>query len=163
MQIPAAPAPSTHTYAIDLTVGRVAGSDLLASAPIVYKSGTNQVGTYAYHRWTDAPLEMVQEKLIRLLRKSGELPVGESASTPATGGRRLMLRGRLYDFAEVDGERNQRAGHHGVRVVQPEDRQGPVDAFLLPNGAGGGESRFRRWCRPWTATWTADSTRWSRD
>ena len=100
VQIPAAPAPSTHTYAIELTVGRVAGSDLLASSPIVYKTGTNQLGTYDYHRWTDSPLAMVQEKLVRMLRKSGDY---ESVIAATGTGGDLTLRGRLYDFAEVDG------------------------------------------------------------
>lgn len=101
LQIPAVPAPSTHTYPIELTVGRVAGPDLLASSPIVYKSGTNQIGTYTYHRWADAPLEMVQEKLARLLRTSGDY---ESVTAATGSGGELTVRGRLYDFAEVDGE-----------------------------------------------------------
>jgi len=101
VQIPAAPTPSTHTYAIDLTVGRVAGSDLLASGPIVYKSGTNQVGTYLYHRWTDSPLDMIQEKLVRMLRSSGDY---ESVIAATGTGGEITLRTRLYDFAEVDSE-----------------------------------------------------------
>ena len=32
----------------------------------------HEVGTYAYHRWTGAPTEMVQEKLVRLLQGSRE-------------------------------------------------------------------------------------------
>jgi ABC-type uncharacterized transport system auxiliary subunit len=101
LQIPTAPAPATHTYPIDLWVARPAGPDLLASAPIVYRTGVNQVGTYTYHRWTDCPLDMVQEKLVRLLRKSGDY---ESVGSGHAGSGDLTIRGRLYDFAEVDGD-----------------------------------------------------------
>jgi len=110
VQIPTAPSPSNHTYAVDLVVGRVTGSDLLGATPIIYKTGTHEVGTYAYHRWTGAPTEMVQEKLIRLLRKSGEFrTVTGSESTTGAGSRNdvLVLRGKLYDFSEVDGSEIQ--------------------------------------------------------
>lgn len=100
VQIPAAPAASTHTYAVDLLVGRITGPDLLASAPIVYKTGDRELGTYTYHRWTDPPLEMVQEKLIGLLRRSGEY-ASVTGLSGASG--TLAVRGRLHDFAEVDG------------------------------------------------------------
>src|SRR6478609_5503884 len=72
VQIPTAPSPSNHTYAVDLIVARITGSELLAATPSIYRTGTHEVGTYAYHRWTGAPTEMVQDKLIRLLRKSEE-------------------------------------------------------------------------------------------
>lgn len=107
VQIPAAPAPSSHTYPVDLIVGRLSGSDLLASAPIVYKTGTHGVGTYSYHRWTEAPTEMVQEKLVRLLLKSGQFRSVTGSESKTGGGIKgdgLVLRGRLYDFTEVDGE-----------------------------------------------------------
>src|SRR5260370_642751 len=72
VQIPAAPAPTTYTWPIEVVVGRINGSDLLEASPIIYKTGRNQIGTYQYHRWTEAPVQMVQAKLIRLLRTTGE-------------------------------------------------------------------------------------------
>ena len=107
LQLPAAPASPSHTYAIDLEVSRISGSDLLDASPIVYRRGPHEVGTYAYHRWTGSPTEMVQEKLIRMLRKSGEFR-SVSGSQSKTGGAAkgdgLVLRGRLYEFSEVDGD-----------------------------------------------------------
>jgi ABC-type uncharacterized transport system auxiliary subunit len=107
LQIPAAPPNPNHAYAIDLVVGRLSGPDLLEASPIVYKTGPHEVGTYAYHRWTGAPIELVQEKLIRLLRKSGEFR-SVSGSDSKTGGAAkgdgFVLRGRLYEFSEVDGD-----------------------------------------------------------
>lgn len=100
LQIPPTPTPTAHTYPIDIVVGRVAGTDLLESSPIVYKTSRNQTGTYTYHRWTEAPVQLVQAKLIRMLRTSGEY----QSVTGLGGGGDLVVRGRLYDFAEVDGE-----------------------------------------------------------
>jgi ABC-type uncharacterized transport system auxiliary subunit len=101
VQIPAAPAAATHTYPIDLQVGRITAPELLRLEPIVYKTGANQVGTYNYHRWTDAPTEMVQQKLIRMLRKTGDY---ESVTETQSGTGDLTVRGRLLEFAEVDGD-----------------------------------------------------------
>jgi ABC-type uncharacterized transport system auxiliary subunit len=103
LQVPAAPTPSSFTYPVDVVVGRIRGSDLLEGAPIVYKTQSNQIGTYQYHRWSDPPVLMIEAKLTRLLRTSGEYESVSGAGNP-TGGD-LVLRGRLYDFAEVDGDR----------------------------------------------------------
>jgi ABC-type uncharacterized transport system auxiliary subunit len=102
VQIPAAPAPGTATYAIDLAVGRITGPSLLEAAPIVYRTGASQMGTYQYQRWEEAPVDMVQTKLIRLLRCSGNyLSVSSLRSAPDG---QFVVKGRLYKFEEVDGE-----------------------------------------------------------
>src|SRR5215471_19785066 len=102
IQVPATPAPAGHRYPINVAVGRIMGPDLLRTAPIVYKTGRNQIGTYQYHRWSETPVEMVQMKLIRLLRTSGEF---QSVSGPESASEgELVVRGRLYDLTEVDGE-----------------------------------------------------------
>jgi ABC-type uncharacterized transport system auxiliary subunit len=102
IQIPAAPAPATHRYPIDLAVGRVTGSDLLEASPIVYKTSRNQIATYQYHRWSEAPVNMVQSKLARLLRTSGDYQ-SINGSAGAAGGE-FVVRGRLYELEEVDGD-----------------------------------------------------------
>jgi len=102
VQIPASPAPSNPSYPIDILVGRIAGPDILEASSIVYKTGTNEMGTYQYHRWTQAPVEMVQEKLICFLRKSGDYQ--SVSGVTGTTGVGLMVRGRLYEFTEVDGD-----------------------------------------------------------
>lgn len=110
VQIPTAPSPSNHNYTVDLVVARITGSELLTATPIIYRTGTHEVGTYAYHRWTGAPTEMVQDKLIRLLRKSEEFrTVTGSESTTGAGSKTdaLVLRGKLYDFSEIDGAEMQ--------------------------------------------------------
>lgn len=102
LQIPAAPTPAGHTYPVGVVVGRIQGSDLLEASPIVYKTRRNQMGTYAYHRWSDAPVQLLQEKLVRMLRTSGEYQSVTRSGDPSSGD--LLIRGRLYDFTEVDGD-----------------------------------------------------------
>jgi ABC-type uncharacterized transport system auxiliary subunit len=101
LQIPAAPSTSKPTYSIDVAVGRITGPSLLQASPIVYKTGTNQIGTYKYHRWQDPPVELVQAKLISLLRSSGGY---QSVTSTTTTGADYVIRGRLHEFSEVDGE-----------------------------------------------------------
>ena len=106
VQTPAAPANRTQTYPIDLVVTRLSGPAVLEAQPIVYKTGTNELSTYSYHHWTEAPTELVQEKLTRLLRNNGEFRSVNAVSSKtggATKGDGLVLRGRLYEFSEVDG------------------------------------------------------------
>jgi ABC-type uncharacterized transport system auxiliary subunit len=101
VQIPPAPAPANPTVPIDLTVSRITGPALLQAEPIVYRIGPNQIGTYLYHRWSDPPVTMVQTNLIRLLRGSGSFQSVETAGSANPG--EFVIRGRLDDFAEVDG------------------------------------------------------------
>ena len=101
VQVPAAPSPTSYKYPIHLQVGRITGPDLLEAEPIVYKTGKNEIGTYAYHRWTEAPVQLAQTRLMRLLRASGEC---QSVSTAATGAGELVIRGNMYEFTEVDGD-----------------------------------------------------------
>ena len=101
IQVPAAPTPTTHTYALDMLVARVTGPSVLEGEPIVYKTSSNQIGTYSFHRWTDPPVDMVQDKLMRLLRKSGDYQSVGPAEKSLAG--ELIVRGRLDEFSEVDG------------------------------------------------------------
>jgi len=102
IQVPTAPASTSSTYAIDLVVGRMTGPALLESAPIVYRTGSNPKGTYQYHRWEDAPVDIVPDKLVRLLRSTGEyrsvVRTGVVSDAP------YVIRGHLLQFEEVDGE-----------------------------------------------------------
>jgi ABC-type uncharacterized transport system auxiliary subunit len=100
VQIPAAPTAPAGTYPIDLLVGIINGPSLLRTAPIVYRTGTNQIGTYQYHRWVDPPVEIVQRKLVRMLQCSGDYQSVSGLGNGSAG--ELVVRGRLDEFAEVD-------------------------------------------------------------
>ncbi len=102
VQFPGAPTPSTSTYPIDIVVGPIAGPSLLHATQIVYRVGTNQIGTYQYHRWQDPPTDIVQAKLIRMLKNSGEYQSVSGMGT--TSPSEFVVRGRLDEFAEVDGQ-----------------------------------------------------------
>lgn len=103
VHIPVTPAPTTYTWPIDVVVDRISGPELLQAPAIVFKTGSNQVGTYHYHRWVESPVEMVQAKLIRLLRTTGSYQSVSGMGNVAAG--ELVVRGRLYEFEEVDDER----------------------------------------------------------
>jgi ABC-type uncharacterized transport system auxiliary subunit len=102
LRIPAAPTPSPRTYPIDLAVGRLQGPSLLEAAPIVYRTSANEMGTYTYHRWEDAPVELVQAKLIHMLRSTGLYQSVGGLATTVSG--EFVVRGRLYHFEEADAD-----------------------------------------------------------
>jgi ABC-type uncharacterized transport system auxiliary subunit len=98
--IPPSPAPQTSVYPVTLLIGHIGAPEILEDQPIVYRSGQNEIGTYQYHQWAEPPAQMVKLLLIRRLRSSGGFqsvaPVGSSAQGE------FLLRGRLYNFEEVD-------------------------------------------------------------
>ena len=65
----------------------------------VYRTGSEQLGTYQYHRWAEPPTEMVEAMLLRLLRDSGRYRTVQALRSSARGD--YILRGRLHDFEEV--------------------------------------------------------------
>jgi ABC-type uncharacterized transport system auxiliary subunit len=94
-------APGADASPVTLLVGNLLTSHLYREDRIVYSSGSGQMGTYEYQRWTEPPTEMVEEVLVRELRASGRF---RSVYTHRsnTGGD-YLLHGRLYDFKEVTG------------------------------------------------------------
>jgi ABC-type uncharacterized transport system auxiliary subunit len=86
---------------VSLAVGPLVASHLYREDRIVFGSGTQQMGTYEFQRWTEPPAEMIEEVLLRELRASNryrEVFTQRSASHAD-----YVLRGRLYDFKEVSG------------------------------------------------------------
>ena len=102
IQIPAAPSSIKAAYPIDILVSRIKAPSLLEAAPIVYRTGVNELGTYKYHRWQDPPVELIQTKLITLLRSSGGYQSVSGTGAPSDAD--FVIRGRLYEFTEVDRE-----------------------------------------------------------
>jgi ABC-type uncharacterized transport system auxiliary subunit len=68
---------------------------------MAYRMGANEIGTYQYSRWVEPPVEMIQGSLIRLLQSSGNYTSVASLGSSSDG--QFVVRGRLYDFEEVDG------------------------------------------------------------
>jgi ABC-type uncharacterized transport system auxiliary subunit len=100
MDLPPAPAPSTSPHAVTVLVGRIEAPEILQDEPIVYRSGPNEIGTYAYHQWVEPPAQMVKAMLIRRLRASGKYQSVDELGSSAQGD--YVLHGRLSDFEEVD-------------------------------------------------------------
>ncbi len=101
--IPSSTAPSLSTSAesVTLLVANFNGPDMFKGSAIAYRVGANEVGTYQYSHWVEPPVAMVQSSLIRLLKGSGKYQSVASAGSNADG--QFIVRGRLYDFEEVDG------------------------------------------------------------
>ena len=104
VQLPVPPSPRTGTYSVSLLVGSIGGPQIFRDTPIAYRIGTNEVGTYQYSRWAEPPVEMLKDKLIRMLRASGRYQSVSGLGSTTEG--QFVVRGRLYEFEEVDSGTN---------------------------------------------------------
>ena len=87
---------------VTLLLGQLMTSHLYREDRIVFGNGAEQLGTYEYQRWAEPPTEMIQEVLLRELRSSGRYRAVHYRRSNMQGD--FAIRGRLYDFKEVDGE-----------------------------------------------------------
>lgn len=83
-----------------LAIGRIATAEPLQDERIRYRTGSNEVGAYEFHRWMERPAVIVQEQLLQTLRDSGKFRDVLEMSSSATGD--YLIRGRLNEFAEID-------------------------------------------------------------
>ena len=86
---------------VKLLIGNLSASHLYREDGIVYSRGSEEMGTYQHQRWAEPPTEMIEEVLLRELRSSGHYLAVQPHRTSASGD--FLIRGRLYDFKEVDG------------------------------------------------------------
>ncbi len=100
VELPAAPDASGPRYPVTLLVARINAPIVLRGDRILYRTGANELGTYEYHRWAEPPAAMLEASLLRLLRQSGKYQSVAETSSKARGD--FLVRGRLYDFEEVD-------------------------------------------------------------
>jgi len=102
LSVPSAPAaaPSPDTQ-VKLLIGSLSASHLYREDGIVYSSGSVEMGTYQNHRWSEPPAEMLGEVLLRELSASGHYLSVQPQRSNTSGD--YVIRGRLYDFKEVDG------------------------------------------------------------
>ncbi len=101
VRVPAVAPDPSGVHGVPLLVGRINGPMILQDGPIAYRVGAHEIGTYAYHRWEEPPVDMVKLSLIRYLRDSGQFSSVNTLMSDSTG--KYVVRGRLYDFEEVDG------------------------------------------------------------
>ena len=100
VELPPAAQPSTNIYPITVLIGRIGAPEILQDEAIAYRTGPNEIGTYSYHHWAEPPVRMVKVILIRQLRASGKYQSVADLGSTVQG--EFVLRGRLYDFEEVD-------------------------------------------------------------
>lgn len=100
LQVPAPPTLATNTSSITLAVATVNGAQIFQSGPIAYRIGVNEIGTYQFSQWAEPPVNLVRRRLIRMLRGSGDYQSVTELGTNSGG--QFVIRGRLYDFEEVD-------------------------------------------------------------
>jgi ABC-type uncharacterized transport system auxiliary subunit len=97
------PAPAATASKPDgpvVLIGRITTPEALQDGRIRYRAGSNEVGAYEYHRWTERPAVMVQDQLLQALRDSGKFRQVMELSSSAGGD--YLIRGRLNEFAEID-------------------------------------------------------------
>ena len=93
----AVPAP----FPVTLLLGPITTSHLYRDDHIVYTSNGEAMGTYEYQRWAEPPSEMISDVLLRELQESERYQHVYSLRSDSRGD--YVLRGRLYDFREIDG------------------------------------------------------------
>jgi ABC-type uncharacterized transport system auxiliary subunit len=86
---------------VSLLLGSILTSHLYREDRIVYGSGSELLGTYEFQRWAEPPAEMIEEVMLRELRASGRYRAVHYRRSNMQGD--FAIRGRLYDFKEVDG------------------------------------------------------------
>jgi cholesterol transport system auxiliary component len=96
-----APGVDPAPYSVTLLVGRITAPELYRDDHLIYTSGSEAMGTYEYQRWAEPPTEMINDVLLRELQRSGRYEQIYSLRSGVRGD--YVLRGRLYDFREIDG------------------------------------------------------------
>ena len=94
-------ASSQDALPLSLLLGPIYTSHLYREDRIVYSSEAQQMGTYETERWSEPPVEMLRDVLLRKLRSSGRYHDVNSQRSGSHGD--FILRGRIYDFKEMNG------------------------------------------------------------
>ena len=102
-------------------VGNISAPPELQDGRIRYRVGSNEVGAYQFHRWTAQPAAMISESLVRTLRATGKYRSVMESSSAAAGD--YILRGRLYEFDEVDRGAIQTSISLGVDLVDAKTKR----------------------------------------
>ena len=100
---PAAPVPVAQTpVPVRLVVGRITSSHLYRDDRLVYGNGTVQLGTYEYERWSEPPVDLIQDMLVATLRNSAQYRAVSRIGSAARGD--YTVRGHLDALDEIDNK-----------------------------------------------------------
>ena len=101
LDAPATPtAPAQEPIPVRLIVGHVTGSRLYHDSRIVYGTSSVQLGTYEYERWSESPVDLLQDMLVQSLRNSGQYRSVSRIGSSARGD--YVVRGHLDALDEID-------------------------------------------------------------
>ncbi len=131
-----------------LLVGAIVTPESLQDARIRYHAGANVTGSYEYHRWAERPGTMVRDSLVRALRASGKYSRVLESSSSAVGDH--LLRGKLYEFAEVDGPAIGTKISLHLELIDAKTNHSIWDQHFEREEPANG--RTMPWSSPWTAT-----------
>ncbi len=95
------PGADPSPFPVTLLLGPITTSHLYRDDHIIYTSGGETLGTYEYQRWAEPPSEMISDVLLRELQESERYQHVYFLRSDSRGD--YVLRGRLYDFREIDG------------------------------------------------------------
>lgn len=101
--IDAGPAASTLAASqipVAIVVARITSTHLYRDDRLVYGSGPVELGTYEYERWSESPVDMMQDLLVATLRSGGEY--GSVARVGSRQKGNYVLHGHLNSLYEVD-------------------------------------------------------------
>jgi ABC-type uncharacterized transport system auxiliary subunit len=93
-------APQGATINATLTVKPFEASHLYLDDRMVYGFESPEMGTYTYERWSEPPVEILQNALVRGLRATGQYKAVYTIRADVGG--RYLVAGQIYDFKEVD-------------------------------------------------------------
>jgi ABC-type uncharacterized transport system auxiliary subunit len=87
-------------FPIALLVARVASTHLYRDDRVVYSVSAEQLGTYEYERWSEPPVDMIQDSLIEALRSTKQYQSVEPVASNLRGN--YLVRTRLGALDEID-------------------------------------------------------------
>ena len=87
---------------VRLVVGRVTGSHLYRDDRVVYGTSSVQLGTYEFERWSEPPVDLIQDELVATLRNSGQYRAVSRIGSAARGD--YVVRGHLDALDEIDNK-----------------------------------------------------------
>lgn len=87
---------------VRLIVGRITASHLYHDDRVVFGTSSVELGTYEFDRWSEPPVDLIQDELVATLRDSGQYRAVSRIGSAARGD--YIVRGHLDALDEVDNK-----------------------------------------------------------
>jgi ABC-type uncharacterized transport system auxiliary subunit len=92
--------PSAPQYPVTILISRITASHLYREDRLVFGAGDVQFGIHENERWTESPVDMMQDLLLASLRSTGQYAAVARIGSMQRGN--YILRGHLNSLYEVD-------------------------------------------------------------